>query len=149
MFNYDDLLFNKLNDNNNGETEEGEYNQAEIQVDLKESNQENKKSKKKQKKKAKKKALINVKDNNLTSLVCSNENSKICIFSNNLTSTLYCSKFKVIYFNTDEDLFRNGKMNILPDNRAIDIPKPQFWHNRYYYFSRFDDGITMDFESIK
>lgn len=28
-----------------------------------------------------------------------------------------------------------------------DVPDIKFWNQRYYYYSKFDDGIKMDFES--
>lgn len=150
MFNYEDLLSNKLDDNYITEIEEGECKPLEIELDQHQIDKSNnKKTKKKQKKKAKKKTLTDIEDNNLISLVSSQENSKICIIYNQLSSHLYVSKLKVVYFGTNEDLFIKGRMDIIPDTGAIEIPNLKFWHNRYYYFSRFDEGITMDFESKK
>jgi hypothetical protein len=50
-----------------------------------------------------------------------------------------------------KDLFEKGRMET-EKNKAviatIDIPDIKFWFNRYYYFSKFDQGILMDYESI-
>jgi hypothetical protein len=150
MFNYEDLLSNQLYDKFNTEIEEGECKSSEIHLNHNQTDESNnKKTKKKQKKKAKKKTLTDIEDNNLISLVSSQENSKICIIDNHLSSHLYVSKLKMVHFDTNEDLFRKGRMDFISDSRAIEIPELKFWHNRYYYFSRFDEGITMDFESNK
>lgn len=62
---------------------------------------------------------------------------------------LFISKIKEVNFDTDTSLFVKGKVNTEPldfeDTEAI--PRLSSWQNRYYYFSRYDEGIRMDYES--
>ncbi len=59
---------------------------------------------------------------------------------------VFISKIKEIHFIVDEELFKKGReYNIDSINNSI--PNDSFWQQRYYYFSRFDEGIQMDYES--
>ena len=148
MFKYEDLLNSNLGNSNgqedylNTEIEEGEY----ITNHQPEKFDENKalfSSKKKKKKNKKRKIKIEIDDQNLKS----NINSQITIIS--CEKTLFITKTKFINFQTDVSNFEKGRLESGPDSRAIDIPDPKFWINRYYYFSKYDEGILMDYESKK
>lgn len=58
------------------------------------------------------------------------------------------AKIKEINFDTDTSLFLKGrKENPNISIEEQDFPNLNFWHQRYYFFSKFDDGIGLDYES--
>lgn len=63
---------------------------------------------------------------------------------------IFASKIKIVNFSMKKDIFEKGK--IQTDKKLVIandlIPDIKFWYNRYYYFSKFDQGILMDYESI-
>ena len=49
-----------------------------------------------------------------------------------------------------DDLFEKGKIfkkEQLKDENKLSIPDTTFWFQRYYYYSKYDEGILMDHES--
>lgn len=57
------------------------------------------------------------------------------------------STIRVVNFQMKKETFNKGKIKMdLPFNTST-IPDIKFWFNRYYYFSKFDEGIQMDYES--
>ena len=66
-------------------------------------------------------------------------------------SKLYVSKMELVQFNDHfDDLLEKGmifKKEQLKDENRNSIPDITFWHQRYYYYSKYDDGILMDNES--
>ena len=68
-----------------------------------------------------------------------------------LSSKLYfISKIKKVNFSCNKELFEKGKRTKDDEyNEEIgSIPDISFWHQRYYYYSLFDEGIKMDNECI-
>ena len=62
-------------------------------------------------------------------------------FNNILVSTI-----RLVNFQMKRETFNKGRCKEVPYDRTT-IPDPKFWFNRYYYFSKFDEGIQMDYES--
>lgn len=61
----------------------------------------------------------------------------------------YISKIQIIAIEDNfSKLYERGK-NDLRNYHHFEktIPEMSFWNQRYYYYSRFDEGIQMDFES--
>jgi hypothetical protein len=67
------------------------------------------------------------------------------------TSKIYISKMELVEFNDHfNDLLEKGKIfqsSQLNDNNKKSIPSLSFWYQRYYYYSKYDEGIMMDNES--
>ena len=66
------------------------------------------------------------------------------------TLTTFISKISNINFQTNISLFDKGRDNdssFYEENKET-IPNINFWNQRYYYFSKFDEGIQLDYESI-
>lgn len=65
------------------------------------------------------------------------------------TNNFFISKIRKIEFPECRDLFEKGKKDLTNYyNEAIEtIPNLTFWHQRYYYYKLFDEGIKMDYES--
>jgi hypothetical protein len=62
---------------------------------------------------------------------------------------IYVCRIKEVNFILDEDLFKRGRQDKGTDGLDINnIPNMNFWYQRYYFYSRFDEGIKMDNESI-
>ncbi len=72
------------------------------------------------------------------------------ILDNPSTNLLSC-KIQLINFSIRKELFDKGKEldinNYIEQKQFSEIPDMKFWNQRYYYFSRFDEGIMMDYES--
>jgi hypothetical protein len=64
---------------------------------------------------------------------------------------IYISKMKLIQFNDhfDELLEKGQKIKNENDENYLSIPDKTFYYQRYYYYSKYDDGIKMDYESKK
>ena len=62
-------------------------------------------------------------------------------FNNILVSTI-----RMVNFQMKKETFNKGKIKVEMPNEST-IPDIKFWFNRYYYFSKFDEGIQMDYES--
>ena len=66
-------------------------------------------------------------------------------------SKIYINKMRLVQFNDHfDDLFEKGKIfskSQLKDNNKKSIPNLTFWYQRYYYYSKYDEGIMMDNES--
>ena len=62
----------------------------------------------------------------------------------------YISKFRKVNFPECKELFEKGKKNTIDFflKEMGNIPDITFWHQRYYYYQLFDQGIKMDKESI-
>jgi hypothetical protein len=61
------------------------------------------------------------------------------------------NKMELVQFNDHfDDLFEKGKIiknTQLKDDNKQSIPNLTFWYQRYYYYSKYDEGIIMDNES--
>ena len=64
---------------------------------------------------------------------------------------IYISKMKLIQFNDhfDELLEKGQKIKNDNDENYLSIPDKTFYYQRYYYYSKYDDRIKMDYESKK
>ena len=64
---------------------------------------------------------------------------------------IYISKMKLIQFNDhfDELLEKGQKIKNENDENYLSIPDKTFYYQRYYYYSKYDEGIKMDYESKK
>ena len=66
-------------------------------------------------------------------------------------SKIYINKMRLVQFNDHfDDLFEKGKIfskSQLKDNNKKSIPNLTFWYQRFYYYSKYDEGIMMDNES--
>jgi hypothetical protein len=62
---------------------------------------------------------------------------------------LFIAKVKKVNFSDSGDLFDKGKVSLSKyfHQDVNNIPDITFWYQRYYYYSRFDEGIQMDYES--
>lgn len=72
------------------------------------------------------------------------------IFDKN-NSKIFISRMKIVNFPMNREIFDKGKMELPKNSDYFDInsiPELKFWFQRYYYYSKFDDGIKMDYESI-
>lgn len=79
------------------------------------------------------------------------------IFDRN-NSKLFISKMRIVNFPMNKHIFEkgkekenqmqnsNGKINFDKIDKST-IPEIKFWNQRYYYYSKFDEGIKMDYES--
>ena len=63
-------------------------------------------------------------------------------FNNILVSTI-----RMVNFQMKKETFNKGKIKVEVPYDKSTIPDIKFWFNRYYYFSKFDEGIQMDYES--
>ena len=64
-------------------------------------------------------------------------------------SKLYVSDLKLIQFDDHfDELLEKGKNTAEKsnENNKLSVPDITFWHQRYYYYSKYDDGILMDNE---
>ena len=63
----------------------------------------------------------------------------------------FVSIMELVKFNDHfDDLFEKGKIfkkEQLKDENKLSIPDTTFWFQRYYYYSKYDEGILMDHES--
>ena len=66
-------------------------------------------------------------------------------------SFFFVSKMELVKFNDHfDDLFEKGKIfkkEQLKDVNKSSSPDTTFWYQRYYYYSKYDEGILMDHES--
>ena len=64
---------------------------------------------------------------------------------------IYINKMEMVEFNDHfDDLFEKGKIikkTQQKDDNKQSIPNLTFWYQRYYYYSKYDEGIIMDNES--
>ena len=65
------------------------------------------------------------------------------------SNKLFISKMKMINFSIKKEVFEKAKNDpsSFSQQDPKTIPESKFWYNRYYYFSKFDEGIMMDYES--
>jgi hypothetical protein len=75
-------------------------------------------------------------------------NGPIYIYDKN-HSKLYISGIKIVNFPMNRNIFDKGKIDCLKyfEQDTKTIPEAKFWYQRYYYYSKFDEGIQMDYES--
>lgn len=57
------------------------------------------------------------------------------------------STIRIVNFQMKKETFNKGKIKVEVPFNKTSIPDIKFWFNRYYYFSKFDEGIQMDYES--
>ena len=64
---------------------------------------------------------------------------------------IYINKMKKVDFEDHfNDLYEKGRIfrkSDLKDENKKSIPHLNFWYQRYYYYSQYDEGIMMDRES--
>ena len=73
----------------------------------------------------------------------------INIISKSDDSKLYISDLKLIQFDDHfDELLEKGKNTEEKsnENNKLCVPDITFWHQRYYYYSKYDEGILMDNE---
>jgi len=79
-----------------------------------------------------------------------NNHGQLYILENDKPNLLI-SKIKMINFPIKKELFDKGKEldeeNYFIQKKLNNIPDIKFWNQRYYYFSRFNEGVKMDYES--
>ena len=79
-----------------------------------------------------------------------NKNGQLNILDNSNPNLRAC-KIKIVNFPIKKELFDKGKEldieKYLLQKKLNSIPDIKFWNQRYYYFSKFDDGVMMDYES--
>lgn len=65
--------------------------------------------------------------------------------SKGLSNSVYFAKVQKVQSKIDRNVFDMGSkmLNRMPK----EIPDPKFFYQRFYYYSKFDDGIKMDYES--
>lgn len=87
------------------------------------------------------------------SSILENNNGSLYVYNfGNTDSThkIFIAKLKEVEFASNPSIFAKGRQD--PDsfnNQDVDtIPDIKFWQQRYYYFSKFDEGIKLDYESI-
>lgn len=78
--------------------------------------------------------------------------------TNTIINYKVITQIKTINFKTDNNLFQKGKQKKEINDEKFNIgqslveagsmPSMGFWNQRYYYFSKFDQGIQLDYESI-
>ena len=98
--------------------------------------------------------IISLSKKNSSNIIIDEENSEFYEHSNGIkdkinikdnNELLLLVKKTNINFNTPEILFSKGKKN--PDNFPENEKFNQYYVQRYYFFSLFDEGIQMDTES--
>ena len=85
--------------------------------------------------------------NNCYSLNLLKTNGNIHLFHND--EKLYFCKLRMVDFDDHfDDLLEKGKTNLgnYFKQDSTNIPEITFWHQRYYYYSKYDEGIQMDCE---
>jgi hypothetical protein len=79
-----------------------------------------------------------------------NKHGQLYILDNPNSNLLAC-KIKIVNFPIKKELFDKGKEldieNYLLQKKLNSIPDIKFWNQRYYYFTKFDEGVMMDYES--
>ena len=69
---------------------------------------------------------------------------------NHPKSSFFVSIMELVKFNDHfDDLFEKGqifKKEQNKDENKLSIPDKTFWFQRYYYYSKYDEGILMDHE---
>lgn len=78
--------------------------------------------------------------------ISSNENDVVVLSKEDncsLTTKFLVCKLKIIRLKTNENLFVKGKRE---ENTDTNIPS-SYWKQRYYLFSKYDEGIKLDHES--
>jgi hypothetical protein len=68
-----------------------------------------------------------------------------CLYLFNKNSRIFVSKMKQVNFPIRRDIFDKGKKEVITYDITT-IPDIKFWYQRYYYYSKFDEGIMMDYE---
>lgn len=78
-------------------------------------------------------------------LSCMNSKAELFV-SEGKSGSLFVSRIRKIDFKIDHSIFEKGKNFLfrVPET----APDVKFWNQRFYYYSRFDEGIMMDYESI-
>lgn len=61
----------------------------------------------------------------------------------------HLARIRRVTFPLKREIFEKGKCdpNYLFRKNIKNIPEAKFWAQRYYYYSRYDEGIQMDYES--
>lgn len=61
------------------------------------------------------------------------------------SNSVYFAKIQRVQSKIERSIFDMG--NKLLSRMPKEIPDQKFWYQRFYYYSRFDEGIKMDYES--
>ena len=79
------------------------------------------------------------------------QSGPIYIINHPECSYFFVSKMELVKFNDHfDDLFEKGKIfkkEQIQDENKLSTPDSTFWYQRYYYYSKYDEGILMDHES--
>ena len=79
------------------------------------------------------------------------QSGPINIISHPETSRFFLSRMELVKFNDHfDDLLEKGKIfkkEQYQDKNRLSANDLTYWHQRYYYYSKFDEGILMDEES--
>jgi hypothetical protein len=60
---------------------------------------------------------------------------------------LLISRIKIVNFPRSKEIFEKGKKEKASADIMHTIPDIKYWNQRYYYYSKYDEGIKMDYES--
>lgn len=61
------------------------------------------------------------------------------------SNSVYFAKIQKVQSKIERNVFDMG--NKMLNRMPKEIPDPKFFYQRFYYYSKFDDGIKMDYES--
>jgi hypothetical protein len=67
-------------------------------------------------------------------------------FSKGKSGALFLAKIRRIQSKINRNVFDKGSKYLYRIPK--DVPDVKFWNQRFYYYSKFDEGIKMDYESI-
>lgn len=87
-------------------------------------------------------------DNNCFIKQILEKHGSLYVYERNITS-LMIARIKTVVFPMKKYTFEKGKSEIdsFYNLRSDSIPDIKFWFQRFYYYSRFSEGIKMDHES--
>lgn len=60
---------------------------------------------------------------------------------------LLISRIRIVNFPMSKEIFEKGKREKPSADIMHTIPEIKYWNQRYYYYTRYDEGIKMDYES--
>lgn len=66
-------------------------------------------------------------------------------FTKGKNNSIFIATIKKVQSRIDKNVFEKGLK--FQNRKPNDIPDNKFWNQRYYYYSKFDEGINMDYES--
>jgi hypothetical protein len=79
-----------------------------------------------------------------------NKNGSLYVLDNN-AQNLLCCRITFDNFPSKKEIFDKGKeediIQLTKYQKEKNLPDVKFWNQRFYYFSKFNEGILMDYES--